>query len=1530
MSWNDPNTWIGGIVPTASDTAVIRGLGRFHFFETASQDLTPSRTNYVQNELTYWPGRNKTLLLSTYSTTFNPTASGIPQSGSFYTWTSNNYEVKIDYTGSSSTFLRNFQNISQIWCFELYSCSIDTNYFKWSRDIFPETSSFRLNRTSSEGGSINSPNNFVHFKDSYVVLTGSASASIFRTLVDVGGTLEIKDSASLAMSNVLYLNDGYMYVKDNASILWNNHYLSSSANPSNNDDVGAAINIWNANMQTFVMEGNEVRTNTRLSSAANKNDTYINVSNTSQFRKGDPIFVGTESINYTREDTNFSPNGNVWSSKISAEDEVFYVASVDTGSNRLYVQRFNGLEGTILASSSATEYFIDEQRFRVGDRIVLNNQVRTITNVDYDQDLLLRDYNFQSGSTLADWETDVTRSGYFDNWTIYPGVGLVKNISRNDRRAISASNLSGFSYTSFNHTYIKDIILDEVKVEAWVSNFQINNDLTSSRNYFGWHGVALHSDPSLDWSEGLDARGYQLDDFGAGNRIPQNVSGTINAGFTQDQSYLNLYRNERTIFGIVPRTNRYFFNIRQHYNTFNHILSTASVASISPLLNDPKAIFGSHENIQVEDVFNIPQLVNPSGSDEIISFPLDGLKKLTADYSRGMFKGYINDTLVYENMAKNQVQRGKVGVFAESTDSFTCTRFKVYRKCAKVTLDAPLTANINDTLLETGVEFSHNSNDQVIKLASVITNIKGHKNLAFYLNGSPEYDGDNAYPYVYGINNLGLRAYNFPGPASNYRYLNLLLNNSNEGIFNTNGQYFSYPNLYPNRSFTIDLGNVKTLNTVGFVDDFVNNFGDYPGYQWLQQYGPGGVGTHFSSSSPLTSSIVSISGSLNGQTWFVLTASSNDGRYQMGYHTLRGYTFPTTQSRYIRVDFGSGSVLREGVSLNRTLIRSIYARNIQDYSITVNNASDLNVGDRIMIMGKNGDEPVHSSWEYYNLLGFYSASVATPTFLNYPLTSGSFRDYFTIVSKSGDDIFLDREHTYGYLEKGDWVFKVNRTVNVSGSYSKSEWKTGAIYLRGNQNYESSGQNAGFLNIVKFKNAAFQHQSNAYPYKPEADRGVFSIGRGTFSTFNISFEGCSFYNSFPVSQGNYTTGVGPAFNVVNGSGFAIRHNIFTGLKGIVPQSNLPISNTPNGLLFLGGTNTMNSSTHTPSVITGNIFFGGPSLAAFSNYSSRNHWTNHSYNIIGAWHSWLRADYYGLQSSNDYTNAMNYFRVNRNAFFRVVASPIGSYNYTSTFNQNIIWDVKNNLVYKAGWLGTWGEYNMPLKSHMFSKVGTHNTYTQHSASGHLQVPGSDLRNHGVPGGWIQDYNRWGIDIWQHHRGWFITEPNNDWIKFYNFINTGSFNHHTNIYQAEFWVGEETASFSIGLDFYHSYNQVSQFDFSSSFYSGSGALGIYAFRNGAEYDGPMQWLKKSTKPQRFEKTFQLIGPAAFKIGVSQISLSGYVAFKNITSEFSGSEGISYMTKNNFNNVTYRPFNYNQPMNSVNRVSATSKFRLKGGRMF
>ena len=77
-SFTDPATWYGGIVPTASDNVFIRGV----------------RTT-VNGALMYWPG----------TASFINVASnvGFPFSGSLYTYTDRDVEVKIDYNGLNGT-----------------------------------------------------------------------------------------------------------------------------------------------------------------------------------------------------------------------------------------------------------------------------------------------------------------------------------------------------------------------------------------------------------------------------------------------------------------------------------------------------------------------------------------------------------------------------------------------------------------------------------------------------------------------------------------------------------------------------------------------------------------------------------------------------------------------------------------------------------------------------------------------------------------------------------------------------------------------------------------------------------------------------------------------------------------------------------------------------------------------------------------------------------------------------------------------------------------------------------------------------------------------------------------------------------------------------------------------------------------------------------------------------------------------------------------------------------------------------------
>jgi hypothetical protein len=384
-SWNAPSTWIGGIVPTASDTVIMQGLRTF----ISASNVLP----WTGSELNIPVNRNS--------------ISRFPVSSSFFTYTDRDEELKINYVTCST------DNSSSYFI----SCSIDTSYNSWSLALYPNTASFPDKR----GGVI--PNGaFVHFRPGNIEISGTMAPSIREIFIESGSSLVIKDSGSLKLLNRIILRDGAFIVSGSgASVVFDNHYTSSFG--TGNDLLINYIVAENFPMQTMLFEGPEVRLNTFLTQSASVGDTFLRVNSTTNFTTGDWIFVGEESISSSRSDNNFRSTASAVS--MSSQDEIFQIASVDTGSKYLYVQRFNGLEGKVLATASATEIIIDEERYQAGDKVVINGQTRIITAVS-SYDYLLKDYNFQSGSSISEWETDITRSGYFNDWTVVSGVGLTQ------------------------------------------------------------------------------------------------------------------------------------------------------------------------------------------------------------------------------------------------------------------------------------------------------------------------------------------------------------------------------------------------------------------------------------------------------------------------------------------------------------------------------------------------------------------------------------------------------------------------------------------------------------------------------------------------------------------------------------------------------------------------------------------------------------------------------------------------------------------------------------------------------------------------------------------------------------------------------------------------------------------------------------------------------------------------------------------------------------------------------------------------
>jgi hypothetical protein len=170
----------------------------------------------------------------------------------------------------------------------------------------------------------------------------------------------------------------------------------------------------------------------------------------------------------------------------------------------------------------------------------------------------------------------------------------------------------------------------------------------------------------------------------------------------------------RTYLGVTPSTRRVYLACRGSYSTSNNLLLP---------------------NLGITNV--------------------EGLLKYTVECSQGFFKGYINDVLVQETVANTGVFAGRVGLFTFNP-KFVCTRFIVYAKCQRIKLDSPISGvKADDIVYETGVEYPHSPGHRVIKLYSKVVDPLGHTNLAFGYRGFSEYQGDNAFPYVFATSQAG-------------------------------------------------------------------------------------------------------------------------------------------------------------------------------------------------------------------------------------------------------------------------------------------------------------------------------------------------------------------------------------------------------------------------------------------------------------------------------------------------------------------------------------------------------------------------------------------------------------------------------------------------------------------------------------------------------------------------------------------------------------------------------------------------------
>ena len=450
-SWSDTSAWAGGVVPGTGDNVYIRGI----------------RTTINMGSFPAWTGTKTITVAST---------SGFPSAGSFYTVTDRSQKVKIDYTGLTGTTFT--------------GCTIDTSYFKFEVNNNP---TYNIHGGSIFNGA------YVHYTP--IIEINNISVTTNLIIIEYGGYLKIHNNGLLTFGEYLTTRDGTLHVIAPADIRFGLNNLVSNSGLTNR------IIGENYYMSRIFFEGTENRLNTTLTADVPREAGVLPVADASKFEINDYIMVKHPKLNIYRRDSGYRTsnsipmidnNGTYYSGSSvaghddSVMDECFNVAG--KSGNNLYVSRMNSIDVKVLDTTAQSNVIIaDSTRLEVGEKIIINNQVRTITNIE-DYDHLLRDYDFtQASTTLDDWTTDTNRSAYFADWQK------------------SSSAVSGSAYaliqhntTSYRHIFIKDMMRQEVKVEAWISNYR---NVTSGTNDGGERGICLHADPVMDYDRGHDSFG---------------------------------------------------------------------------------------------------------------------------------------------------------------------------------------------------------------------------------------------------------------------------------------------------------------------------------------------------------------------------------------------------------------------------------------------------------------------------------------------------------------------------------------------------------------------------------------------------------------------------------------------------------------------------------------------------------------------------------------------------------------------------------------------------------------------------------------------------------------------------------------------------------------------------------------------------------------------------------------------------------------------------------------------------------------
>ena len=367
-----------------------------------------------------------------------------------------------------------------------------------------------------------------------------------------------------------------------------------------------------------------------------------------------------------------------------------------------------------------------------------------------------------------------------------------------------------------------------------------------------------------------------------------------------------------------------------------------------------------------------------------VSYKVDNRKSFT--------KCYINNVEFTNELRRDGAFKGLVGIFSDAASSMRCKSMKIKAPTQKLYITTTANFTVGHVAYRSDTEHNHPVGSRIVKISSSNTGGGSHADLAFAYRGQR---GNGEWPVMVQIN----------GAASTSTNL-VYMHNHDMNL----DYYYDHGNVVGARSATVDLGSQKTFTHVSFSPRFSDIAGTY---------GMNGV---------------TIYGSNDLSSWTTIYATTNDTKkwFYASYNRLAFYSTGSRSFRYVKFETTGNQS-----TANYQRYVNIGVHNFTEgYTLELNNASDLNIGDTITVMSDSGYSWGSREVEAYEAVILNNAD---PDEYHH----GGWHTECTITNKSGNKIFLDKPIFWGYIEGSDsvTVVKTNRNLIVAGTFGNTNYQT---------------------------------------------------------------------------------------------------------------------------------------------------------------------------------------------------------------------------------------------------------------------------------------------------------------------------------------------------------------------------------------------------------------------------------------------------------------------------------------------------------